>query len=137
MSRVLKIADWIEAHPDLMVQGILSTVLVITGLYIAGPWYVGGPTTAVGVGLESEIVRIITGLFYLVSGTTNLIGIAKSSVKWRYWGTLAVFLSYVFMALLRLFTFGFTPIFWVVILGMASIASVKHLRESRRLTRGG
>jgi hypothetical protein len=58
-------------------------------------------------------------------------------VKWRYWGTLAVFLSYVFMALLRLFTFGFTPIFWVVILGMASIASVKHLRESRRLTRGG
>lgn len=137
MSRVLKIADWIETHPDLMVQGILSTVLVITGLYIAGPWYVGGPTTAVGVGLEGDLARIITGLFYLVSGATNLIGIAKSSVKWRYSGTLAVFLSYVFMGLLRLLTFGWTPIFWVLIFGMATIAGVKHLRESRRLTRGG
>src|SRR6478736_4745771 len=134
MSRVEKSLVWIEAHPDLTVQVILSTVLIVTGLYIGGPWYVGGVTTAVGVSLDSDIPRLIASVFYLGSGLTNVLGVAKGSGKWRYWGTLAVFLSYMFMMLLRLFTFGFTPIFWVVILGMALIAAVKHIRESRKMS---
>lgn len=128
---------WIDNNPQLMVQVILSMVLIATGLYISGPWYVGGPTTAVGVALELDITRIFTGAFYLSSGTVNLIGVAKNSARLRYWGTLFVFLSYMFMCLLRLFTFGFTPIFWVLILGMALIAGVKHIRESRKLKANG
>lgn len=119
-----------------MVQGILSTVLVVTGLYIMGPWYVGGATTAVGVIFDSATARFVIGLVYALSGIANLFGVAKNFAEWRYWGTLAVFLSFTFMALLRLFTFGLTPIFWVVITGMALIAAVKHIRESRRRDRG-
>lgn len=137
MSRVDKALVWIDENPHLMVQVILSTILIVTGAYIAGPWYVGGPTTAVGVALEMDITRVFTALCYLGSGLVNVIGVAKNSGKWRYWGTLFVFLSYTFMALLRLFTFGFTPIFWVVITGMALIAAVKHIRESKRYKRGG
>jgi hypothetical protein len=137
MSRVEKSLVWIEAHPDLTVQVILSTVLIVTGLYIGGPWYVGGVTTAVGVVLDSDSVRFGLGIAYMFSGLTNVIGVAKNSGKWRYWGTLAVFLSYMFMMLLRLFTFGWTPIFWVIIFGLALIAGVKHIRESRKNSRGG
>lgn len=121
-----------DGNPDLVIQVILATVLVITGTYVAGPWYIGGTTTAVGVTLDSNIARIAAGSFYLFSGSANLFGITKDSEKWRYWGTLATFLSFTFMTLLRLFTFGLTPIVWLIILALALIAGIMHLRESRR-----
>lgn len=131
MSRFTRTVQWAENYPHLVVQVALSVCLIITGLYIVGPWYVGGVAT-VFVYFDSDLIRLAAGFLYFGSGTANLFGVAKHSVEWRYWGTLAVFLSFVAMTLLRLLTFGFTPITWVLMLTLAVIAAIKHVGESHR-----
>lgn len=110
---------------------VLALTLIITGIYIGGPWYIGGTTTAVGVSLDAGITRVVTGSAYLAAGTLGLIGVATGNLRSKYYGTLAVFLSYSFMTILRLLTFGWTPVFWLIIMTLALIAGIIHLRESQ------
>src|SRR5690242_12026822 len=112
MSRVTKAFLWVEKHPEFAIQGILATVLIATGLYLSGPWYVGGSTTAVGVVMDNAVARAGLGLAYVTSGLISWYGVAKNSTRIRYIGSFAVFLAFSFMMLLRLLAFGLTPVFW-------------------------
>lgn len=115
-----------------MIQVFLAVALLITGVYIAGPWYVGGNLTAIGVLSDSAIGHTVIGTGYTVAGGIGLYGVTRNSVKGRYWGTMLMFGAFVFMAILRLLTIGLTPIIWVLILALALIAGVLHILESRR-----
>jgi len=125
-----------EEHPEYLIQVFLAVTLTATGLYIAGPWYVGGGTTAVGVLSDSLIGHTVIGLGYAAAGGVALYGVAKNSITARYWGTMALFGSFFFMTLLRLLTIGFTPIIWLLVLCLAFISGLLHIVESRRRARG-
>jgi hypothetical protein len=125
-----------EEHPEYLIEVFLAVTLTVTGIYLAGPWYVGGSTTAVGVLSDSLIGHTAIGLGYTAAGAVAIYGVAKNSVKARYWGTMALFGSYFFMTLLRLLTIGFAPIIWLLILCLAFISGLMHIIESRRMGRG-
>jgi hypothetical protein len=137
MSRLSKTLTWMEAHPEYLIQGFLAVALLITGVYIAGPWYVGGSTTAIGVLSDSSIGHIVIGTSYMTTGAVGLYGVVRNSARGRYWGTMLMFGAFFFMVLLRLLTIGFTPIIWVLILALAFTAGVLHIIESRRREKRG
>jgi len=136
MSRLSKTLTWMEAHPEYLIQWFLAIPLLIAGMYIAGPWYVGGSTTALGVLSDSSIGHTVIGTGYFVAGGVGLYGVISNSSTGRYFGTMAMFGAFIFMALLRILTIGFTPILWVFILALALIAGVLHILESRRRDQG-
>lgn len=132
MSRLQNFLLKSKESPLLIIQIMLAVVLLVVGTYVIGPWYVGGPTTAMGVILESTMVRVSVATFYLFSGVITLTGIGTHRPRWRYWGTFCITLSYTFMALLRLFTFGLTPIMWLLVLLLGLVAAVIFLWEAGR-----
>lgn len=129
MTRMSKFLKMMSTDAPFVI--VLALTLIISGIYISGPWYVGGSTTAVGVSLDAGITRVVTGSAYLAAGAIGLIGVVTGDLRAKYYGTLAVFLSYSFMTILRLLTFGWTPMFWLLILAVALIAGIIHLRESQ------
>lgn len=133
MSRLLsRTLTWMEKKPEYLIQILLAVALLITGVYIAGPWYVGGSLTAIGALSDSAIGHTVIGTGYAAAGAVDLYGVTRNSAKGRYLGTMLMFGAFVFMTLLRLLTFGFTPIIWVFILTLGLIAGVLHILESRR-----
>jgi hypothetical protein len=137
MSRLSKTLTWLEEKPEYLIQIFLALALLATGVYIAGPWYVGGSTTAIGVLSDSFIGHTVIGIGYAISGVVGLFGVIFNSVRGRYWGTMLMFTAFIFMVLLRLFAIGLTPIIWVLILALALIAGVLHIVESRRRDKSG
>lgn len=111
---------------------VVGAVLLVVGLYTVGPWYVGGPTTSIGAILESDVIRAIPSVFYIISGVTALVGVGFGKKMWRYNGSFLCTLSYAFLLGLRLFTFGFVPIIWVFILALGLVSAIIFLWESGR-----
>lgn len=111
---------------------ILSVALFITGAYAIGPWYVGGPTTAMGVTLESDLVRAIPAAFYIISSSIAIWGVAFKKSAWRYRGAFLATMAYTFMTLLRLLTFGVFPVIWLFLLALGLISAMIFLWEAGR-----
>ena len=118
------------------ILAVLSVVLLAFGIYAIGPWYAGGPTTAFGAVLESDLIRAIPTGFYIIAGGFTLLGCLFSRFdkrfRARYRGALLLTTSYAFMTALRLFTFGFVPVVWVLSLGLGLISAIIFLWESGR-----
>ena len=131
MSRLASIVKFIGVKPELVIEMILAIALGLFALYLGGPWYVGGPTTAIGSTIENEIVRVCTSLFYLTPSIITIAGIRRP--KLRTWGVFGLFLGYLFSTILRLLTFGVTPVFWLFLMALTLIAAVLYVVESRRL----
>lgn len=115
---------------------VLSVVIMAFGAYAIGPWYVGGPTTSFGAVLESDLIRAIPTGFYIISGLYALTGCVFNKfderLHARYWGSFLITVGFTFMTALRLFTFGFTPVVWLLSLGLGLISAIIFLWESGR-----
>ena len=135
MSRLASITRYVGGKPELIIEIILAITLGLFALYIGGPWYIGGPTTAIGSTIESEVVRFCTAAFYFIPSAITLLGLRKP--RWRVWGVFGLFLGYLFSTILRVLTFGFTPVFWLFLLALASIAAVLYIVESGRVEEYG
>lgn len=130
MSRLANIKRYVEGRPELIIEIILAITLGLFSLYLGGPWYEGGPTTAIGTTIESEVVRFFTAAFYFIPAATTLLGLRHDRV--RGWGVFGLFLAYLFSTILRVLTFGITPLFWLFLFALALIAAVLYIVESRR-----
>jgi len=111
---------------------MLAVALLLTGIYAIGPWYVGGPTTAMGVVLEADLVRALPASFYIISGAFAMFGVLRKQPRWRYRGAFLCTLSYTFLVILRLLTFGPFPIIWLFTLALGLISAIIYLWESGR-----
>ena len=130
MSRLSQLARYIGNRPEVVIEIILAIALGLFALYIGGPWYAGGPTSAIGATIEHDSVRLITAVFYGIPALTTLFGVKRHKV--RMWGVFGLFLGYLFSVILRLLTFGLAPAFWLFMLALALIAAVLYIVESRR-----
>jgi len=128
MSRLSRIMGYIENQPLLVIEIILALCLGVFAIYLGGPWYVGGPTTAIGTAIEAQTVRIFTAIIYFVPCMTFLLGRRNDKVK--QWALFGMFLAYTFSAILRLLTFGITPLIWVFIMSLALICGILYISEA-------
>lgn len=111
------------------IGAILAVGLFLFGLYFIGPWYVGGPTTAIGAVFDNAISRLVLGIAYLVPSSMVLWG-TKKGYSFRRWGTFGVALCYLFITILRLLTFGFVPAIWIFMLACSLVAGMVYLYVS-------
>ena len=122
--------SYIEFRPEIVIEVCLAIILIIFAVYLGGPWYVGGPTTAIGSAIEAGTVRILTAAIYIVPGAVTLFGVKNDKV--RVYGAFGLFLAYLFSTILRVLTVGFTPLLWLFTLGLALVCGVCYIVEARR-----
>jgi hypothetical protein len=108
---------------------ILAVGLIMFAIYFIGPWYVGGPTTAIGLVFDNPITRAVLGVIYLVPSIAVLVG-AKGGRKYRRFGTFGMSLCFLFITMLRLVTIGFVPAIWIFVLVCTLISSLVYLYVS-------
>ena len=133
MSRLTKMLRFIGGRPELIIEIILAVVLLVFALYLGGPWYVGGPTTAIGNAIEADTVRVLTAIIYIIPSSLTLGGVFKQNDKLRTYATFGLFMAYLFSVILRILTVGFTPLLWLYPFGLALVAAVVYIVESRRI----
>lgn len=119
----------IRRDPVYTIGVILAVGLLIFALYFIGPWYVGGPATSIGAVFDSGLSRFVLGVLYLIPSVAVLVGTTKG-LKWRMFGTFGVALAFLFITILRLLTFGFTPVIWIFMLICALISAMVYLYVS-------
>ena len=130
MSRLTRMLRYIEFRPEIVIEVTLAIILLIFAIYLGGPWYVGGPTTAIGSAIEADTVRLLTAAIYIVPGAATLLGLKSDRI--RVYGTFGLFLAYLFSTILRVLTVGFTPLLWLFTLGLALVCGVCYIVEARR-----
>ena len=88
-----------------------------------------------GAVFDTPIARAVVATLYILPSSAVLVGIKKKS--WRRWGAFGVFIMYLFAALLRVVTQGFTPFIWVFILACGLISGIVYLYVSLKEESGG
>lgn len=108
--------------------GLLMAVsLVLVGLYVLSPWYVG-------VVVPITSVKIVVGIFYVLMGLPFLVKGFHAIPKWvANLSSNCIFVGYFFTTLLIFITVGPTPVYWVWPLVGTLIALVVHVWVVRRL----
>jgi len=122
-GRTIKAA---RKDPIYLIAVIIAVGLLIFGIYVIGPWYVGGGATAVGSVFDTEISRFILGLGYITPPVMTFIG-AKKRGRWATMGIFGSSAACIFIAVLRIVTIGWIPFVWLFPLVMGLVAGVCYL----------
>lgn len=110
---------------------IIALIMLVFGLYLVSPWYPQIPALSTAVFaqvFQSANERMFLAIFYVGAPLLTLAGIATKKRRWTKTGALGLFMIYLFAALLRISTVGFTPVYWLFILGLGLIAGVARLQ---------
>jgi hypothetical protein len=127
MSRISNALVKTYMNPLRTIEVIIAMGLLVTGLYAVGPWYVVSSTSPIGHAIDSTIVRMMIGGFYVASAGTSIIGVARGDGE-RSFGLFLMFLSYSFMTILRWLAIGFLPLTWVFSITLALIVAFLYFR---------
>lgn len=114
---------------------LMSLLMLVFGLYLVSPWYPLVPPT--GAAMFAEVFtaareRMFLGAFYIGIPTVTLGGIIAGSNRITRSGAFGLFLIYLFAALLRVTTIGFTPVYWLFILGCGFTAGLARIQLNRQ-----
>lgn len=120
--------EWVAPHLAEILLIIFGLALATFALYIIGPWFLNflGSNSVVGAGVPERGLQLAVGLFFLVTSLVNLsIPAFRNPVKRlrvAKYAALGSFLSFVFLAFLRILVFGWIPLTWIypVALALAS-----------------
>jgi hypothetical protein len=105
------------------VIGIFSFGLLFYAVYLVSPWYHAGYNVATA-GLQRN-AEYVFGAFMILTAIPGLIAPFVNEFKrgrLLYTATTGVFLSFLFLTILRILLFGFIPFTWLPII-MISLAS--------------
>ena len=108
---------------------ILAVVMLVFAIYFGGPWYVGGPSTAIGSAFDADIARALLSILYMIPCVATFVGTVKDG-KYRRIGSFGVAACFAFVTLLRLLTFGLTPVIWIFTFACGIIAGIVYIHES-------
>lgn len=107
---------------------VLAVVLMVTGLYTAGPWYASTSTSALALAFENPWARGAVGAFYAFSGvyTLRIIGIKKNPQP----GAFFMAISFMFATVLRILVIGALPLIWMHILACGLVSGILYVSYS-------
>lgn len=113
--------------PLQVIEWILSLAILAFGLYLVSPFYHETPGTALG-SMFGHTGVISLGILLIVSAVSNGAALIRGSLKWRSRCSFWLFMGYLFLTIVRVLSFGFTPLIWIFVLVGALISAVAHLR---------
>lgn len=127
---------WVEAHPVEAVIFVISVALAVLALNILGPWYVHvGDASTIAQGVPGRLPEMLLAGFFLITSVPGMIAPFNKKVPnvWLEWGTMGLFMSFLFMTILRLIVYGAFPFTWVTTLAVATVCGLLriYLRSHR------
>jgi hypothetical protein len=126
--------QWVANHPVESITFVFSVTLVISALWIVGPWYIPSADSPIQAAFVRRVVEVSVGGILLICGLPGTIApfSTKPLGKLKV-GTMLVFLCFFFLALLRLLIFGLLPLTWLPILMIALASGILRLHLGTRL----
>lgn len=115
----MKKIQWIGPHLAEILLFLFGVGLMVFALYIVGPWFLSyvGTVSPISVGVAQRSAQIVIGLFFLFSSGVNVsIPIFRKTSKRLTVTKLAAILSFIsfsFLAFLRILVFGWLPLTWI------------------------
>lgn len=128
MGKIKALFTGLASNPIYAIGVIMAGALLIFGLYLGSPWYVGGATTAIGQAFDQTVPRVILAGLYIVPTFSVILGTKYKG--FRRFGMFGTALMYLFASVLRITTIGFTPFIWVFLLACALASGVVYLYVS-------
>lgn len=128
MSRISAALVKIYSHPLIVIEVIIAVGLLVSGLYVMGPWYQVSATTPVGRTIDSAAIRMGIAGFYVLSAGTSLWGTIGLRHEDSSLGLFLMCMSYSFMTLLRWLAIGLIPLTWVFSITLALITAFLYFR---------
>lgn len=108
---------------------IFSSGLLFYALYLVSPWY--DASYAIATDALQRNAEYAFGLFMIVTAVPGLISlfVKESQRRTRFLKTAStgVFLSFLFLAILRVALFGFTPFTWLPLIMISLASAFLHL----------
>lgn len=131
----MRTSPWVGTHAAEIVLFAFSLGLLSFGLYIVGPWFLSFLGTVSPVAAVSERgAQIAIGAFFCVSA---LLGLSlpfwrKHRLRMAKYSAILCFISFSFLAFLRIAVFGWLPLTWIYPVLVAFASGVTRLYlESR------
>lgn len=126
---------WIESHPVEAVIAVFSLALMFYSLFILSPFYHADFGNAVAASLPARWQELLLGAFFLSTSIPGLIAPFNEKVPnvFLEWGTMGMFMSFLFLFLLRVALYGFIPFTWLPLLAISVASGVLriYLRSHR------
>lgn len=118
-------------HPWQTLLIVMSVAMLIFGLYLISPWYPVAPAISSAVFAQvfaATYERAFLGAFYIGVPLFTLGSILASNNKLTRAGALGLWMIYLFAALLRLITVGWTPLNWLFILACGLVCLMARVQ---------
>lgn len=109
--------------------GIFSTGLFAYAVYLLSPWYEANYTATITAGLQNE-AELALAIFFILSALPGLVAPfirparRERSLKLA---TMGVFLSFLFLFILRIVLFGLIPWTWLPLLMISLVSAYLHI----------
>jgi hypothetical protein len=127
-----KLVDATRFDPVDAIDIILSVVMVFVGAYSISPWIEFVPESILWAGLFHPPLIWALGVVYMAAGLTVLAGHRCRHRALKSAGLMMVFVSLLFITILRLIVFGPVPITWLFSLALALVTGVAYLHNTFR-----
>lgn len=108
---------------------IISTGLFLYACYLVSPVYEGGYGTVMAASLQRG-AEYGLGVFFILSSLPSIVGAFVKPLKRRRLlksGTFGLFLSFFFLAFLRVAVFGWLPMTWIPLLLLSLTCGILRL----------
>lgn len=127
--------NWVESHPVEAVVFIFSLCLAMYAGFILSPWYISSTGNLVALAVQARWIEVVLASFFLLTTIPGLIAPFNKKIpnKWLEWGSFGMFLSFLFLTVLRIAFYGWIPFLWLTPLAVSlgSAALRIYLRSHR------
>lgn len=115
---------WIEEHPVEAVVFVFALGLAFFAAFLLSPFYHNGIGNTVAASLPARWQEQGLASFFIVTSIPGLVAPFNKKIPnvWLEWGTMGMFMSFLFLFLLRVTLYGWIPFTWLPLL-IISIAS--------------
>lgn len=126
---------WIEQHPVEAVIFVFSICLMFYSLFVMSPFYHADIGNAVATSFPMRWHEVGIASFFALSSVPGLIAPFNKKVPniWLEWGTLGMFLSFLFLTILRVALYGWIPFTWLAFVAISASSLILriYLRSHR------
>lgn len=115
---------WIESHPVEAVIAVFSLGLMVYALFVLSPFYHADLGNSIAASLPARWQEMLLGSFFLSTSIPGLIAPFNRKVPnvFLEWGTMGMFMSFLFLTIVRIALYGWIPFTWLTLL-VISVAS--------------
>lgn len=126
---------FVERKPIEVIMFIIAIGLLAYSLLVLSPFYVSDYGNAIAEGFASRGFEVGITLGFMASSIPGIIAPFNPKIPniFMEWGSMGMFLSFLFLTILRVMLYGFMPLTWIHLLTLSLVCGAVriYLRSHR------